>query len=195
MKAYQKESTVRFESEMPNKAKQFAAFGCWTRYTAFRSPLLAALGVKIVQFSTMILLICLLYSSVSFGTECAGGYDGFESEEGLDAAYEEYSYVYVARIDRVDRLAVEEGRSRARFVNLSSYSPALKGSVPDTIKFQIAGICAPTFHKGDIYVFFSNSLQEAPRHENLRLVMLGERGPAYTWVVEWLSEKRLTSQG
>ncbi|MEE4278168.1 MAG: hypothetical protein V2I82_06870 [Halieaceae bacterium] len=142
---------------------------------------------------TILLAFCccvlLLSSSLALSQGCSEA----SSEEGtadLDHLLELNDYVFLARVDRVERLGVLAGEDETEEAHLFVYQPSLKGAVPPTLRFDRSEPCAVEFSEGAVYLMFLNDLESTPYRSEARLVLASERGPAVAWILDWIEGKR-----
>ncbi len=113
-----------------------------------------------------------------------------ETADDLDSLFALHDYVFAARVDRVTRRGVLAGEEVREEAELFVYQPTLKGSVPERLSFDRNEACAVQFTEGAVYLLFLNDLTDTPFRSEARLMLASERGPAVTWLFDWLEMRQ-----
>lgn len=122
----------------------------------------------------------------------AGPCDAPSMDEGpadLERLFDEHSYAFVARVEAVLRPGVLAAPEVSETTELSVFQPALKGTVPGALSFQLENRCIPDFSEGAVYLIFSNNLARAPAPADVRAMLAYESGPYIEWIAQWVDNK------
>lgn len=113
-----------------------------------------------------------------------------ESTADLDLLFRLHDYVFVARVDRVERRGVLADAEVTEQTELFVYQPTLKGVVPDDpLRFDRDAPCAAQFTEGAVYLLFLNDLEGTPLQSEVRLAMASPEGPAVAELIDWIGER------
>jgi hypothetical protein len=113
-----------------------------------------------------------------------------ESAADLDLFFGLHDYVFVARVDRVERRGVLADTDVTEHAELFVYRPTLKGAVPDgPLRFDRNAPCAAQFAEGAVYLLFLNDLEGTPVMSEVRLAMASTEGPAVAGLLEWIRDQ------